>query len=97
MYEIKFKDEEHSNFTGEYGPCNFIKGKTETGNAWFAAWFEGNGFEVNKVEVNKVEENESKYSTMKVDELKALCTEKGIEYSSKVTKDELSKLLEGGE
>jgi len=92
MYVIKFKDKSNNDFNGEYGPCNFIKGKTETESKWFAAWFEGNGFEV-----KKVEEKQSTYSTMKVEELKTLCTEKGIEYSSKVTKDELIKLLEGVE
>ncbi|MGL5440800.1 MAG: hypothetical protein ACRDA4_10560 [Filifactoraceae bacterium] len=59
-FEIKFKDKENK-YNGEYGPCNFINGKTETSNPWFAAWFEGNGFEVKKleVEVDTVEEKKS--------------------------------------
>ncbi|MEG0133502.1 MAG: hypothetical protein RR891_06065 [Clostridium sp.] len=92
-YEIKFTDEENK-YTGEYGPCVFLSGKTETSNPWFAAWFEGNGFKVNKI---IVEATVSEYSTKKVDELKAICSEKGIEFGSKATKDELIKLLEGAE
>lgn len=40
---------------------------------------------------------ETKIEDKKVDELKALCTEKGIEFNSKTTKNELIKLLEGVE
>lgn len=92
-YEIKFTDNDNK-YTGEYGPCVFLGGRTETTNPWFAAWFEGNGFKVTKM-VDEIKS--SQYSNMKVDELKSLCTEKSIEFGSKATKDELVKLLEGAE
>lgn len=81
--------EEKDTFTGEYGPCMFIKGETQTTNPWFAAWFEGNGFNVEKVE-EKVD-----YSDKTVEELKVVATEKGIKYDSKIKKEDLIKLIEG--
>lgn len=81
--------DESNTFTGEYGPCMFIKGKTETTNPWFAAWFEGNGAKVEKVE-EKVD-----YSTYTVEDLKTVATEKGIKYDSKIKKEELINLIEG--
>lgn len=92
-YIITFSEEDKENgaFTGEYGPCVFVSGKTETTNPWFAAWFEGNGFKVEKVG-EKVD-----YSTYTVEQLKELATSKGITFDSKAKKDDLIKLIEGAE
>lgn len=90
-YIIEFADGANK-YTGEYGPCMFISGKTETSNPWFAAWFEGNGFNV-----KKVVEEPSKYALNTVDELKAIATEKGLDFKSTTKKDELIKLIEGAE
>lgn len=92
-YIITFSEDvkENGTFTGEYGPCVFIKGKTETTNPWFAAWFEGNGFKVEKVD-GKVD-----YSTYTVEQLKELATSKGIAFDSKAKKDDLIKLIESAE
>lgn len=93
-FEIRFADENIA-YTGEHGPCMFINGKTETRNPWFAAWFEGNGFKVNKIVEEPKMLSTDELSSMKVDELKALADEKGIEYDSKAKKEDLIQLLEG--
>lgn len=45
----------------------------------------------------EVEVGASSLSSMKLQELKALATEKGIEFDTNIKKEELLKLLEGAE
>ena len=49
------------------------------------------------IEKTYIEEDKIDYSKLKVDELKNLLDEKGIEYDSKAKKEDLIKLLEGAE
>ena len=44
-----------------------------------------------------IEEDKINYSKFKIDELKNILDEKGIEYDSKAKKEDLIKLLEGAE
>lgn len=48
---------------------------------------------INNDEFKKIEENNN-YANMKVDKLKLLANEKGVDFSSKTTKAELIKKLE---
>lgn len=67
-----------------------------TENELYITKLKADGFEeIDREFVSK--EEKSTYEEMKVTDLKALCDEKGIEYNSRTSKDELIKLLNGKE
>ena len=97
MFEITFIGDKK--YTGEYGPVIFVEGKATTDKEWVAAWFEGRKFKVTakEIEVETVESENSAFEEMEVDQLKTLCSEKGIEFNARARKETLIKLLEGAE
>lgn len=83
-YNIKHKIE---GYTGKEACIFFNNGTGETENSWIAGWFERKGYEVGVVEIVD-------YSKMKVEELKTIAEEKGIEGFEDMKKSELIESIE---
>ena len=97
MFEVKFKDDKK--YSGEYGKVTFVEGVAKVEDSWLAAWFAGREFKVTELkDDSKIEQdNKVELKSLKIDKLKALASEKGIEFDTNIKKEELLKLLEGTE
>ncbi|MBB6218665.1 hypothetical protein HNQ80_004839 [Anaerosolibacter carboniphilus] len=79
-------------YSGVSASVTFINGVGETDLPHLIEWFKGHGYEIEEEEKPGTE-----YEKMKVDQLKELAKEKGIEDYNKMKRDELIKALENRE
>lgn len=85
-------------YNGESAGIQFSKGVAETDSPWLIQWFKENGYSVSEEpkedsaeETGK--ENVDDLSGKNMTELKEIADERGLEYDSKIKKDELLELL----
>ena len=91
-------------YTGQSAGVSFADGMAETDDSWAIQWFKDKGYEVVEesaedepaVEEEREQEEAANLQELKVEELKALAEEKGIEGFEKLKKSELIEALEGG-
>ncbi|WP_277631486.1 HeH/LEM domain-containing protein [Atopococcus tabaci] len=90
-------------YNGESAGIQFSKGVAETDNPWLIQWFKENGYSVSEepkedsAEEEYGEGNTEDLSGKNMAELKEIADEHGLEYDSKIKKDDLIKLLENEE
>jgi len=86
-------------YSGISASVTFVNGVGETDNPSLIQWFKDKGYKVEEpaFEDEKGQEEEAvNLQELKVEELKALAEEKGIEGFEKLKKSELIEALEGG-
>lgn len=86
MARIRAKNKK---YTGVIAGVTFANGVGETNDSWLKQWFENKGYEV--------EEDKNYLSALKVDELKDLAKQKGLDGYSDMKKAELIELIENAE
>ena len=80
-------------YTGKEACIVFSDGVSGIYDPWIASWFERKGYKVEKEAEGKSEAETIDYSKMKVEELKEIAKEKGIEGHSELKKAELIEKL----
>lgn len=96
QYKINAPNKE---YTGVIAGVSFIKGEAYTDDTWASSWFMGKGYKVKEVneQKKKSEQPNNNLQSLKVDELKEMAKEKGIENYDSLKKDELIEVLIKGD
>lgn len=95
-YKVNAPNEE---YTGVIAGVPFVKGEAITEDTWAVSWFESKGYKVEEIneQEEELKEPNDDLQSLKVDDLKKMAKEKGIEGYSDMKKEELIKALKGGE